>query len=66
MSSKKDKLSTKPLNLKTQAIHEAIQKKVLEMYGDYGTAAIKAGFSGIKITFCLSNNKSIMFNSSIK
>ncbi|XP_031779613.1 uncharacterized protein LOC100680529 [Nasonia vitripennis] len=45
VSSKKEKFANKPLNLKPQAVHEAIQKKVLEMYGDYGIAAIKAGFS---------------------
>ncbi|XP_014203536.1 ribonuclease P/MRP protein subunit POP5 [Copidosoma floridanum] len=33
------------LNLKTNALHEAIHRKVWEMYGDFGTAAIKAGFS---------------------
>ncbi|OXU27777.1 hypothetical protein TSAR_013665 [Trichomalopsis sarcophagae] len=46
VSSKKEKFANKPLNIKPQAVHEAIQKKVLEMYGDYGVAAIKAGFSG--------------------
>lgn len=35
----------KTLTLKSNAVHEAIQKKVSETFGDYGLAAIKAGFS---------------------
>jgi hypothetical protein len=27
-------------------LYDAIKKKVSEMYGDFGVAAIKAGFSG--------------------
>ena len=43
--SDKDK-SDKSLSLKSTALHEAIQKKISSMYGDLGSAAIKAGFSG--------------------
>ncbi|XP_012277779.1 uncharacterized protein LOC105698269 [Orussus abietinus] len=35
----------KSLALKTTALHNAIQQKVQQMYGDYGQAAIKAGFN---------------------
>ncbi|XP_058791633.1 uncharacterized protein LOC131664500 [Phymastichus coffea] len=37
--------SDKAFNLKTTALHDAIKKKVKEMYGDYGEAASQAGFS---------------------
>lgn len=39
--------SDKAFNLKFLALHEAIKKKVKEMYGDFGEAACQAGFSGI-------------------
>lgn len=32
--------------LKTTALHIAIQQKVQQLYGDFGLAAIKAGFTG--------------------
>ncbi|XP_043273303.1 ribonuclease P/MRP protein subunit POP5 [Venturia canescens] len=35
----------KPLVLKTTALHLAIQDKVQKLYGDFGQAAIKAGFN---------------------
>lgn len=38
----KDKL----LMLKATAVHHAIQQKVQQLYGDFGIAAIKAGFNG--------------------
>ncbi|XP_048262127.1 ribonuclease P/MRP protein subunit POP5-like [Bombus terrestris] len=37
--------SNKPLQLKTMILHNAIQQKVQQLYGDFGVAAIKAGFS---------------------
>lgn len=37
--------SDKPLILKTAAIHNAVQQKVQQLYGDFGLAAIKAGFN---------------------
>ncbi|KAJ8681216.1 hypothetical protein QAD02_017003 [Eretmocerus hayati] len=40
----KDK-SDKTLNLKTTDLHDAILGQIQSMYGDYGAAAIKAGFS---------------------
>ncbi|XP_011493846.1 PREDICTED: uncharacterized protein LOC105359069 [Ceratosolen solmsi marchali] len=46
--------SDRILNLKTTALHDAIQKKVSEMYGDFGLAAIKAGFSA---KYCNSHTK---------
>lgn len=38
--------SNKPLQLKTTILHNVIQQKVQQLYGDFGVAAIKAGFSG--------------------
>lgn len=38
--------SDKPLSLKGIALHQAIQKKVEHMYGDFGIASIKSGFNG--------------------
>ena len=38
----------KQLNLKTTALHHAIQNKVQKLYGDFGQACIHAGFNGIK------------------
>lgn len=32
--------------LKATALHDAIQQKVQELYGDFGVGAIKSGFSG--------------------
>lgn len=40
--------SDKPLTLKSTALHYAIQQKVELMFGDFGVAAIKAGFNGNK------------------
>ncbi|KOX70336.1 hypothetical protein WN51_04739 [Melipona quadrifasciata] len=37
--------SKKPVQLKVTALHNAIQQKVQQLYGDFGVAAIKAGFS---------------------
>ncbi|KAG7203324.1 hypothetical protein KM043_010412 [Ampulex compressa] len=37
--------SDKPLTLKTMTLHNAIQEKVQQLYGDFGIAAIKAGFT---------------------
>ncbi|XP_076751383.1 POP5 ribonuclease P/MRP subunit [Xylocopa sonorina] len=37
--------SNKPFPLKTTALHVAIEQKVQQLYGDFGVAAIKAGFS---------------------
>lgn len=37
--------SNKPLVLKVTALHFAICQKVQQLYGDFGAAAIKAGFS---------------------
>ncbi|KAK1118415.1 hypothetical protein K0M31_015114 [Melipona bicolor] len=37
--------SKKPVQLKVTALHNAIQQKVQQLYGDFGIAAIKAGFS---------------------
>ncbi|EFN82441.1 ribonuclease P/MRP protein subunit POP5 [Harpegnathos saltator] len=34
-----------PLILKVTALHDAIQQKVQKLYGDFGVAAIKAGFN---------------------
>lgn len=49
--------SDKPLILKTTALHGAIQQEVQKLYGDFGVAAIKAGFNGNSI-FCNNNNVS--------
>lgn len=35
----------KPLMLKATVLHNAIQEKVQQLYGDFGVAAIKAGFN---------------------
>lgn len=32
--------------LKTAALQNAIQKKVQQLYGDFGSAAIRSGFQG--------------------
>lgn len=37
--------SEKPLLLKTIALHNAVQQKVQQLYGDFGLAAIKAGLN---------------------
>ncbi|XP_017790730.1 PREDICTED: ribonuclease P/MRP protein subunit POP5 [Habropoda laboriosa] len=37
--------SDRPFPLKTTALYYAIQQKVQQLYGDFGAAAIKAGFS---------------------
>ncbi|KZC06309.1 PREDICTED: ribonuclease P/MRP protein subunit POP5 [Dufourea novaeangliae] len=37
--------SDKPFPLKTTSLHVAIQQKVQQLYGDFGVAAMKAGFS---------------------
>ncbi|XP_032681979.1 ribonuclease P/MRP protein subunit POP5 [Odontomachus brunneus] len=37
--------SDKPLILKTTVLHDAIQQEVQKLYGDFGVAAIKAGFN---------------------
>lgn len=37
--------SKKPVQLKVTALYNAIQQKVQQLYGDFGIAAIKAGFS---------------------
>ncbi|XP_034192767.1 POP5 ribonuclease P/MRP subunit [Osmia lignaria lignaria] len=37
--------SDKPFPLKVTTLHNAIQQKVQQLYGDFGTAAIKAGFN---------------------
>lgn len=37
--------SDRPFMLKTTALHIAIQQKVQQLYGDFGLAAIKAGFT---------------------
>ncbi|CAD1474304.1 unnamed protein product, partial [Heterotrigona itama] len=37
--------SKKPMQLKVTTLHNAIQQKVQQLYGDFGVAAIKAGFS---------------------
>ncbi|XP_076666228.1 POP5 ribonuclease P/MRP subunit [Andrena cerasifolii] len=37
--------SDKPFPLKTTTLHVAIQQKVQQLYGDFGMAAIKAGFT---------------------
>ncbi|KAK2583528.1 hypothetical protein KPH14_009484 [Odynerus spinipes] len=37
--------SDKLLILKTTAVQNAVQKKVQQLYGDFGAAAIKAGFN---------------------
>ncbi|XP_003696431.1 ribonuclease P/MRP protein subunit POP5 [Apis florea] len=37
--------SNKPLQLKITTLHVAIQQKVQQLYGDFGVAAIKAGFT---------------------
>ena len=39
------------MQLKVTALHNAIQQKVQQLYGDFGVAAIKAGFSGIISNF---------------
>lgn len=38
--------SDEPLTLKATALQDAIQQKVQKLYGDFGVAAIKAGFNG--------------------
>ncbi|XP_011351032.1 ribonuclease P/MRP protein subunit POP5 [Ooceraea biroi] len=35
----------KPFTLKNTALSQAVQQKVQELYGDFGTAAIKDGFN---------------------
>lgn len=46
--------SNKPLQLKITTLHVAIQQKVQQLYGDFGVAAIKAGFTGnIKVIVSL-------------
>ncbi|XP_076233815.1 POP5 ribonuclease P/MRP subunit isoform X2 [Calliopsis andreniformis] len=37
--------SDKPFPLKITALHVAIQQKIQQLYGDFGVAAIKAGFT---------------------
>nr|XP_003707449.1 PREDICTED: ribonuclease P/MRP protein subunit POP5-like [Megachile rotundata]XP_012150269.1 PREDICTED: ribonuclease P/MRP protein subunit POP5-like [Megachile rotundata]XP_012150270.1 PREDICTED: ribonuclease P/MRP protein subunit POP5-like [Megachile rotundata] len=37
--------SDKPFPLKLMALHVAIQQKVSQLYGDFGAAAMKAGFT---------------------
>lgn len=37
--------SNKPLVLKATTLYNVIQKKVQQLYGDFGLAAIKAGFN---------------------
>ncbi|KAF3426116.1 hypothetical protein E2986_08938 [Frieseomelitta varia] len=37
--------SKKPVQLKATTLHNAIQQKVQRLYGDFGVAATKAGFS---------------------
>lgn len=49
----------KSLMLKTTALYDAIQKEVQKFYGDFGVAAIKAGFNGNSIFY---NNKNASTN----